>query len=137
MFWASQSLEADRMQQYKEDIKKLQTNYQDSLEDGSMTQNDFETQQHEITSTLLQESKRKTEQGLSLDSTLKRKAQDAEDEEALKKAKISKAELDTLLNPLPCSEALNNSSILSQTPPTSPRSSEASAVARGGAALWL
>jgi len=68
MFWASQSLEADRMQQYKEDIKKLQTDCQDALENGSMTQNDFETQQREITSALLQESKRKTEEALrSLD----------------------------------------------------------------------
>ena len=62
---------------------------------------------------------------------LKRKNLDAEDQErALKKAMISDKELDTSLSPLPCNDALNNSSIPSQTPPTSPRPSEASAVAR-------
>ena len=40
MFWASQSLESERMNKYRKDIKDLKQSF---LDEGSMIDEDFET----------------------------------------------------------------------------------------------
>ncbi len=60
MFWTSQSLGDDVMAQYKQDIRSLQEKYVNHQGEGPMSDEDFEKQRLQITSSLLEASRQNT-----------------------------------------------------------------------------